>query len=222
MHAHRQPTLRHCTAGGTWVTGKPSTACINIVRKIELASILQRDRGTLLLACCMLRLTEPKTAPSSSLLFRTKITQTSGAHLQQDLLIFGMYLLDRTFLAPFRYWSASPPPVRLTLGDYPSMDCPRPPVGMSDSSWVFALLTAASHVKFWAISAVLRLAGRAALSAKLWSGWQVSFLHLTLHLIASISNNALCYTMHAVTLFVCPFPCVAALSPVMGRSMGTK
>ncbi|BDA41209.1 probable fatty acyl-CoA reductase 2 [Coccomyxa sp. Obi] len=72
----------------------------------------------------------------------------------------------------YRYWSASPPPVRLTLGDYPSMDCPRPPVGMSDSSWIFALLTAASHVKFWAISAALRLAGRAALSAKLWSGWQ--------------------------------------------------
>ncbi|CAL8466501.1 g6037 [Coccomyxa elongata] len=72
----------------------------------------------------------------------------------------------------YRYWSASPPPVRLTLGGYPSMDCPRPPVGMSDSSWIFAILTAASHVKFWAISAALRLAGRAALSAKLWSGWQ--------------------------------------------------
>ncbi|CAL8466498.1 g6034 [Coccomyxa elongata] len=72
----------------------------------------------------------------------------------------------------YRYWSASPPPPWLTLGYYPSMDCLRPPVGMSESSWIFAILTAASHVKFWAISAALRLAGCSALSAKLWSGWR--------------------------------------------------
>ncbi|KAK9916501.1 hypothetical protein WJX75_003432 [Coccomyxa subellipsoidea] len=72
----------------------------------------------------------------------------------------------------YRYWSASPPPVRLTLGDYPSMDCPRPPVGIPDSSLIFRVCTAAAQAKFWVISAVLRLAGYTTLSTKLWSGWQ--------------------------------------------------
>lgn len=72
-----------------------------------------------------------------------------------------------------RYWSASPPPVRLTLGNYPSMDCPRPPVGIPDSSLIFKVCTAAAQAKFWVISAVLRLAGYTTLSTKLWSGWQV-------------------------------------------------
>ncbi|EIE26253.1 hypothetical protein COCSUDRAFT_46011 [Coccomyxa subellipsoidea C-169] len=72
----------------------------------------------------------------------------------------------------YRYWSASPPPVRLTLGNYPSMDCRRPPVGIPDDSLIFKLCTATAQAKFWVISAALRLAGYGALSSKLWSGWQ--------------------------------------------------
>ena len=72
-----------------------------------------------------------------------------------------------------RYWSASPPPLRLTLGSYPRMDTSCPPVGMSEQSWAFRMWTMLSQAKFWLLSGLLSMFGQSALAAKLWTGWLV-------------------------------------------------
>ena len=72
-----------------------------------------------------------------------------------------------------RYWSEHPPPTRLSVGEYPRMDAPTPPVGVPDDSWTFWRWNAAANAKFWAISGALKALGQSALATKIWAGWQV-------------------------------------------------
>ena len=76
--------------------------------------------------------------------------------------------LLRDVVAPF--WDAAPPPHRFIAGPYPT--CDEPHSYMDEATWHFWARCRLGDLKFWAIAALLRLLGYAAVSARVWSGWQ--------------------------------------------------
>lgn len=85
--------------------------------------------------------------------------------------------LLREVVHPF--WDAQPPPRRFTQEPYKTADSPQ--AYMDEASWHFWVLCRLGDAKFWLISLLLRLLGYAALSAKVWGGWQARQLASQLH-----------------------------------------
>ena len=101
------------------------------------------------------------------------IRARDSAHVQRDDQPARAHVdLLRDVVAPF--WNAAPPPHRFTSGRYPTCDDPHS--YMDEATWHFWARCRLADAKFWLISLLLRVLGYAAVSAKVWSGWQARAL----------------------------------------------